>query len=72
MSGAANPYPFSKKIFRALMRLLPQDFRADFGGEMEHVFEDQAREAQSRGGVARMWWETLTGIFRTAPLNRKV
>jgi putative ABC transport system permease protein len=67
MNDASKEIPLSKKMFRALMRLLPQDFRADFGGEMEHVFENQRREAQGRGGVARLWWETLAGIFRTAP-----
>jgi putative ABC transport system permease protein len=67
MDDTAKSIPLSKRIFRALMRLLPHDFRADFGGEMEHVFEDQAREAHVRGGVARLWWETLTGIFKMAP-----
>src|ERR1700739_3508128 len=62
--------PFSKRMFRTLMRFLPADFRSDYGREMEHAFEDQEREARDRSGaagVARGWWETFTGIFITAP-----
>jgi putative ABC transport system permease protein len=64
------PVPFSKRMFRALLRFLPADFRSDYGREMEHTFEDQEREARDRSGaagVAHVWWETLTGIFTTAP-----
>jgi len=50
--------------------LLPFDFRSDFGPEMETVFHEQHQEAgRSNGttGVLRLWWETIVGIFRTAP-----
>jgi len=66
----ATPVPLSKRMFRALLKFLPEDFRSDYGREMEHTFEDQEREARSRSGVtgvARVWWETLRGIFTTAP-----
>jgi putative ABC transport system permease protein len=66
----ATSVPLSKRMFRALLRMLPADFRSDYGREMEYAFEDQAREARDRSGsagVARVWWETLTGIFTTAP-----
>ena len=62
--------PLSKKIFRGLLRALPADFRANYGGEMEGVFQEQRREAEERGGVLgflQLWGETLAGIFRTAP-----
>lgn len=56
------------KLFGWLMRLLPAEFRDDYGREMEHVFQNQAHEAQSKGeGLRRVWWETVTGIFLTAP-----
>ena len=56
------------RAFGWLMKLLPGEFRDDYGGEMEKVFENQKREAERRGeGSGRVWWETLTGIFRTAP-----
>jgi len=65
-----SPAPVSKKIFRSLLRVLPADFQSDYGREMEHTFEDQSRDARERGGIAgivKLWWETLQGIFQTAP-----
>ncbi|HXL21076.1 MAG TPA: ABC transporter permease [Candidatus Dormibacteraeota bacterium] len=58
------------RFYRALLRLLPFDFRSDFGPEMEAVFHEQREEAgrkNGRPGVLRLWWETVAGIFRTAP-----
>ena len=58
------------RVYRALLRLLPFDFRSDFGPEMEIVFQEQRKEAGRRNGttgVLRLWWETVVGIFRTAP-----
>jgi putative ABC transport system permease protein len=58
------------RLYRALLKLLPFDFRSDFGPEMETVFHEQHKEAGRRGGAAgvlRLWWETLVGIFKTAP-----
>jgi len=59
----------SRSWFRRLLRLFPAEFRADFGGEMEEVFARQREEAERAGrpGVLRLWWETLAGIFATAP-----
>ena len=60
----------SAKHFRMLLRLLPADFRGDFGSEMEQVFIDQRAEAEREGGkmgVWRLWWETVKGVFTTAP-----
>ena len=64
--------PFSQRAFRGLLKVLPFDFRANFGGEMERVFDEQKCDVERRGGImdfARLWWEVLTGIFRTAPLE---
>jgi putative ABC transport system permease protein len=64
------PVPVSKKIFRSLLRILPADFQSDYGREMEHTFEEQSHDARERGGlasVAKLWWETIHGIFQTAP-----
>jgi putative ABC transport system permease protein len=58
------------RAYRALLRLLPFDFRSDYGPEMETVFHEQRKEAGLRNGttgVLRLWWETIVGIFRTAP-----
>ena len=53
-----------------LLRLLPAEFRGDYGPEMEQVFAEQRAEAERRGdkmSVWRLWWETAKGIFTTAP-----
>ena len=58
------------RFYRVLLRLLPFDFRSDFGPEMETVFQEQHKEAgrlDGATGVLRLWWETIVGIFRTAP-----
>src|SRR5262249_17788361 len=61
---------FSERAYRLLLRLLPFEFRGDFGGEMEEVFRDQPAEALRRrggSGLLALWSETILGIFRTAP-----
>jgi predicted permease len=57
------------RLFRSLLRLFPFEFRSDYGRDMEHTFADQRREAEGAGapGLVRLWWETLAGIFSTAP-----
>ncbi|HXM13860.1 MAG TPA: ABC transporter permease [Candidatus Eremiobacteraceae bacterium] len=53
-----------------LMRLLPAEFRGDYGPEMEQVFAEQREEARRSGdkmGILRLWWDTAKGIFTTAP-----
>lgn len=67
---AKQSLPFSQRLFRALVRLLPFDFRINYEGEMEGVFRDQQREAEERGGLLgalKLWKETIVGIFTTAP-----
>ncbi len=59
-----------ERLFRALLRILPPDFRGDYGGEMEQVFRAQHREARAAGTTAsvfRLWLETLHDIATTAP-----
>ncbi|HEU0367655.1 MAG TPA: ABC transporter permease, partial [Candidatus Acidoferrum sp.] len=56
--------------FRLLLRLLPAEFRGDYGSEMEQVFVAQHEEAtreEGKMGIWRLWWETAKGIFTTAP-----
>lgn len=56
--------------FRLMLRLLPAEFRGDYGAEMEQVFAEQRAEADRHGdkmGMWRLWWETAKGIFSTAP-----
>ena len=42
---------FSGRVYRLLLRMLPVEFRGDFGGEMEEVFRDQRAEALRRRGA---------------------
>ena len=66
----ARPTSRSERIYSVLLRLFPFDFRGDFGSDMEETFREQhehtARE-QGKIGLLRLWWETVTGIFTTAP-----
>ena len=58
------------RVFRFLLRMFPVEFRWDYGRDMENTFEDQRREVAQQGGVMailRLWRETLSGIFTTAP-----
>ncbi len=59
----------SDRIYRGLLRLLPFDFRSEFESDMEQVFREQLARESRRGriGLLRLWWETIAGIFHTAP-----
>jgi putative ABC transport system permease protein len=60
----------STRRFRMLLRLLPAEFRGDYGSEMEQIFVEQRADAERHGdkmGIWRLWWETAKGIFTTAP-----
>ena len=62
--------PFSQRLFRTLVRVLPFDFRTNYQGEMEGVFQEQQREVEERGGfleALKLWKELIFGIFTTAP-----
>jgi putative ABC transport system permease protein len=61
---------FSDRLYGALLRLLPFDFRRDFGDDMEATFREQREATARRGGpkgLMRMWWSTVLDIFRMAP-----
>jgi predicted permease len=58
----------SERFYRGLLRLFPFDFRGDFGPEMEQAFREQRAHVQAgKIGLFRLWWETIAGIFTTAP-----
>jgi putative ABC transport system permease protein len=64
--------PIATRIFRALLRLLPVDFRIEHGREMEQVFRSQRRDAGNEGtirAVAGLWLETVRDLLTTAPLQ---
>jgi putative ABC transport system permease protein len=60
----------STRAFRALLRVLPFDFRLEHGREMEQVFQAQQQEAHHEGtvrAVARLWLEAVNDVLTTAP-----
>ncbi|HLY15873.1 MAG TPA: ABC transporter permease [Bryobacteraceae bacterium] len=61
---------FAGRAYRAVLRLLPVDFRSEFGDDMEQVFREQHDETwRDRGlpGLLRMWGATILDIVRMAP-----
>lgn len=67
--SAANE-SFSDRFYRGLLRILPLDFRIEFGDDMEATFRQQRADTgrrQGAAGILRMWWATLSDIVRMAP-----
>ena len=58
----------SSRLYRLLVRLMPFEFRSDFGEEMTDVFRQERRDAalEGRGGLASLWLRTVAGMVRTA------
>ncbi|HJR58044.1 MAG TPA: ABC transporter permease [Vicinamibacterales bacterium] len=56
-----------RRLFRALLRLLPFDFRADYGRELQRTFEDQQRDAPGTAGRARVWAENIAAVVAVGP-----
>jgi predicted permease len=62
--------PWTSHAYRLLLRVLPFDFRSDFGRDMERTFQEQAASVakhEGRTGLLRLWAETIVGIFQVAP-----
>jgi predicted permease len=49
------------RMIRALLRLFPEEFRADYGGEMTTVFRDQYARTTGWSRL-RLWSETLADL----------
>jgi putative ABC transport system permease protein len=61
---------FVERIFRAVVRLFPFDFRADHGSDLEQTLREQHREARRVGSAAsfgRLWLDVARDVFTTAP-----
>src|SRR5262249_12803905 len=54
-------------IFRRLLRLLPSDFRADYGREMEQVFRDQRRQASTGVEHVAVWITAVADLLAVGP-----
>jgi predicted permease len=58
------------RLFQTLLRLLPFDFRSEFGSDMEETFRQQRAETESShrpAALLRMWWATIVDIVGMAP-----
>ena len=62
--------PLADRLFRALLRLFPCEFRGDFGDEMSADFRDQRLDAWRRHGIRgllRVWLATIGDALKRAP-----
>jgi putative ABC transport system permease protein len=59
----------AQRWYRRLLRILPLDFRSDYGREMEQVFRDQHRDAAARGrmGLVRLWMTNAAAVLAIGP-----
>ena len=57
----------ARSVFRRLLRLVPHDFRADYGREMEQVFGEQHRAADGRLARAGVWTRAVAGLLSVGP-----
>ena len=55
------------RLFRRLLRLLPLDFRTDYGREMEQVFREQHRDAAGPAARTGVWIRAVAGLFAIGP-----
>ncbi|MEX2152621.1 MAG: ADOP family duplicated permease [Gemmatimonadaceae bacterium] len=61
------------RVFRALLRLYPTDFRDVYGGEMTRFFLERLERANATRrplAVARLWSRTAADIVKTAAAER--
>jgi putative ABC transport system permease protein len=56
-----------ERLYRALLRLFPAEFRGDFGDEMADDFRQQRADAAAGPTLARLWTRTALDIGRRAP-----
>src|SRR6185295_13092053 len=67
---APKPPSWSQRVFHALLRVLPIDFRNEHGPEMEQVFRAQRQDARAEGtsrAAVRLWLDTVADLLTTAP-----
>src|SRR5690349_12098769 len=59
-----------ERTYRALLRLLPFEFRAEFGHDMAQTFSDEHEDVRARRSFIEttgFWVRTATDFARTAP-----
>ncbi|HKG92523.1 MAG TPA: hypothetical protein VKA84_11545, partial [Gemmatimonadaceae bacterium] len=60
--------PLPERLFARLLRLLPQDFRAEYGADAVATFARRASEVRRRGRAQWLIWvlRELAGLARAA------
>jgi hypothetical protein len=58
-----------ERLFAALLRMFPSEFRGDFGDQMADDFRDQREDALKRGrrSAIRLWVRTVVDAVHRAP-----
>ncbi len=61
--------PLFERVFRALLRVFPAEFRGDFGEQMADDFRDQREDARRAGSrpLVRLWARTIADAVRRGP-----
>jgi hypothetical protein len=55
------------RLYRALLKLFPREFRGEFGEQMEADFRDQRQDATGPRERMRLWTRTLVDALHRAP-----
>jgi putative ABC transport system permease protein len=59
------------RLFRALLRVLPEEFRDGYAREMARTFSDEAGDLQASGrgrlALLGLWLSTMADVLRSAP-----
>jgi hypothetical protein len=60
------------RIYQALLKLYPQDFRQQYGEEMTRVFQESLQtEGSSFGFWARTFWDVISSAFKVQVSTRQ-
>ena len=55
------------RILRVLLRLLPTEFREDYGREIATTFRTERADAGTTMSLLRLWFATIADVVTTAP-----
>jgi predicted permease len=67
MERAMSRSSLAERIYRALLRLYPREFRERFATDMAELFRDQRRGLEGPRARLGHWGRVLEGLGRTAP-----
>ena len=63
--------PLAVRLYRVLLKAYPEQFRREYGPQMEQAFRDLYREERGgRGGIVLLWARTSSDLVATALAER--